>query len=245
VLRLEGTLPSFFMPEIISLVNAAKFYRALPTQNKAWDYLTSLLTQQELAQFAALYRESAAAAQVTEQRYLVEPMVLLSQRDYKGDNDKDGKLDLYQTCNVHSVAMVINHYYPKKVSPLTIDSYIRDRKGSRYSHASLVDAMSYFGVKSTFSTTTKIEAVLACLKAGKPVIWSNKLTMGGHIVVLAGYDAAKKAIKIFDPWGEPSRVNGKWVYKPSNQPYWLSLASFNASGMNGNSTGHWAHLTSI
>jgi hypothetical protein len=220
---------------IISLIDAAKYFNSLPGQTKAFDYLTSLLTSQELNQFAILYRDNPVAKR---------EITLLSQRDYKGDLDHDGKNDAFQTCNIHSVAMALD-YYDKKVSPKQIDEYIKSEQGSRYSHASLAKALNNFGVKSFFSTATTTLKIIQHLEAGEVVIWSNKLTQGGHIVLLSGYDKNNKAFNVYDPYGQPSRVGSRWLYQDIRKVYQLSLASFNLVSMNGaTSSGHWSHLLS-
>lgn len=223
---------------MISLQNAAKYYKELPHQQEAWDYLTSLLTPTELEKFAKLYR----SAPVTKTEWLI-PINLISQRDVKGDLNKDGRPDWYQTCNVTSVAMVVNFYKGFKLTPTDIDNLIVRRQGSRYSHANLAWALSHYSITSKFSTSTPTDKIIDSIKSGNPVIWANKLTDGGHIVVLSGWNEAKKAFRIHDPYGEPTIVNRKWQYKDIRKPYWLSLDSFNKSGMNGpNASGHWAHL---
>ena len=221
---------------MISLLQAAKYYKELPHQKEAWDYLTSLLTATELEKFAKLYRSAPVA------EWLI-PINLISQRDVKGDLNRDGRPDWYQTCNVTSVAMVVNFYKGLKVTPTDIDKLIVRRQGSRYSHANLAWALSHYSITSKFSTSTLTSNIIESIKSGNPVIWSNKLTSGGHIAVLSGWNETKQAFRIHDPYGEPTMVNGKWQYKDIRKPYWLSLASFNNSGMNGtNASGHWAHL---
>jgi hypothetical protein len=232
--------------DIISLSAAAQYYRGYQHQQEAFDYLTGLLTQQELQQFADIYRKPIAESKPLTR--IVLPVVMQSQRDYgKGDLDKDGKADWAQTCNVHSVSAVVNFYRAAGfTTPQKIDQWIRSNKGSRYSHSSLASALAANGILSTFSTATSTKAIIASLLAGNPVIWSNRLTHGGHIVVLAGVDTEAKYFVVADPYGEPSRNSaGKWVYADKRGNYKLSFKSFQQASMNGpNSSGHWAHLLS-
>lgn len=228
----------------ISLINAAKYYKGLPHQDAAFDYLLTLLTPAELAEFARLYR-TAPAKPV----HPSENLKLLSQWDNKGDLNKDGRPDAVQSCNVTSVGMVINAYFPEKnIHPQTIDRLIVSKSGSRYSHANLAWALEQHGLISKFSTATKLTDIVKHLE-NNLVIWSNRLTHSGHIVVVAKYDNQKKAFLIYDPWGEVmiSAAGSKYdTRSKKGAVYWLSLASFNRFGMNGaNAAGHWAHLISM
>ncbi len=180
--------------------------------------------------------------------YGVNPskITLDSQRDNKADRNRDGKDDSFQTCNVHACKMAIQALTGKVIPISELDNFVINKPGSRYSHANLVELLAKYGVKSKFSTTTTTIALHNHLKSGGCAIWSNKLTHSGHIVLIAGFDTQRNAYKIFDSWGEPfPNGSGGWKYIPSNEPYWLSVASFNRSGMNGVSAkNHWLHLCS-
>jgi hypothetical protein len=166
---------------------------------------------------------------------------LLSQRDFNKDNNRDGKNDAFQTCNIHSVAMVVEAITGKPVDLNELDKEVIKLPGSRYSHNNLVLAMNKRGVKSNFSTTMPVTKLFDWLGQGKCAIWSNKLTHGGHLVVIAGYNTKTKQFLIFDPYGEPSKVGTKWTYKPSKEPYWLSKSGFESATAN-TADKHWLHL---
>ena len=169
---------------------------------------------------------------------------LVNQRDNHADRDRDGKDDSFQTCNVHAVKMAIFALTGKDVSIAELDSAVIKMRDSRYSHANLVTLMAKYGVKSVFSTSTTIETIQKHFDKGLPIISSGKLTRGGHIVFVAGYEQGKGYL-VYDPYGEPFGKPGAWKYKDVRKPYYLSDASFKNSGMNGiGASGHWVHLLS-
>lgn len=224
--------------------NAAKYYKELAHQKTAWEYLDSNCPESVKQEFIKLYRSAPTPSPKKEAPKLVRFMRLLSQRDNKGDFNKDGRADWFQTCNVTSCAMVIEYLTGKKVDPQDLNREMTRRGLSIYSHANLVKILSESGVKSIFSTSTPLESIKRHLNQNNPVIWSNKLTHGGHLVVLAQYSSEKNAFLVFDPYGEPfPTTNGKWVYKDIRKPYWLSIASFKRATAN-TANLHWAHLCS-
>jgi len=233
--------------------------KGLPHQVAAWEWLLENLddsTWRKLSQiidpalleeFLGLYRNAPESEQTNKIN-----IRLLSQRDNKGDINGDGRADWLQTCNVTSCAMVIEAITGKAVSPTELDKRIYRSGRSRYNHADLVKLMSEYGVKSRFSTSTRLSAIKSHLDKGLAVIWSNRLTHGGHIVVLGGYD--DKGFTVYDPYGECFPTNTsrtKWTYKDVRKPYNLSFESFNIVNMNGfnydrgsSDPRHWCHLCS-
>jgi len=232
------------MDNQIKLVNMARYYEDLPGQNEALNFIESRLSEGTLTKAAELYRDNPLDAKFTQinatpnrnSRVVLPNFPLYIQHDNKGDHDRDGRPDAWQTCNV---------------TPTALDRECRSKIGSRYNHGNLVKLMARHGVTSRFSVSTPNDSIKACLRAGQPVIWSNKLTHGGHIVVVIGYDDTQKKYLIADPWGEPSPTNSsrtRWSYnKAARKPYWLNYSSFdtvNANGYNYHKKEHWCHLTS-
>lgn len=175
---------------------------------------------------------------------LPENYPLLSQRLFTGDYNFDGKPDAFQTCNVHSVACVVEGLTGKEANPLEHLKRIQANKGSIYNHGDLVKELGRCGLKSVFSTETPMTAIQNHIASGNPAILSFRVTHGGHIVTLVAYDPAKKAYLVLDSYGEPSKKGGKWSYDPKPTPYWLSesaILSLSFSEKQGNS---WAHLVS-
>jgi hypothetical protein len=107
---------------MISLNDAAKYYKGLPGQKAAFDYLLSLLTPAELEKFAKLYRDNPPPVNP---KVVELPIKILSQRDYKHNDGLDRTHDSFQTCNVHSVSAVINYAKGKNTTPKQLDDYIK------------------------------------------------------------------------------------------------------------------------
>ena len=225
----------------ISLVNAFKYYQGETHQNEAVEYLDRQIDPLIKSKFARIYRGET-------NKHFLKNFPYISQRDAVGDWNRDGTLDKYQTCNVTASGMVIEYLTGKKVTPKRLDYEVRTQFGSRYVHSNLVKLLGLYGVHSDFDVSTTHDEIKANLKAGNPVIWSNRLTHGGHIAVITGYDDDNFCYQIHDPYGEPFPVNKErtlWQYKDIRQPYLLSYKSFNT--VNANGTGyykkeHWCHL---
>lgn len=236
--------------QTIDLVLAAKYTTGdLPHQNEAWQWLQRHIEPAALDYFANKYRDAPKEVKVSqseEVRLLNFP--LISQRDNPGNFDGDQRADWLQTCNVTSCAMVINFLTKNKVTPTQLDQIVRRKYGSRYVHKNLVKLMRDYGVISEFDVSTTHDEIKESLDAGNPVIWSNKLTRGGHIAVVIGYNDSEGYYVIADPYGEPSPVNAartSWKYKDVRTPYKLSYKSFdtvNANGYNYYKKEHWCHL---
>lgn len=240
------------MPEQFSknfLAIAAKYTNGnLVHQNQAFDWVQSLLTDEELATFADVFRQNPESL-VKQDSVILPKFPLLSQRDVQGDFDKDGTLDKYQTCNITCCAMVIQYLTGVQITPSVLRSEIQAKFGSRYVHSNLVKLLKVYGVKSTFDVSVSHEEIKQCLSEGNPVIWSNKLTRSGHIVVLTGYDDSNRCYRVHDPYGEPHAIAGtsktQWTYEDTRKPYYLSYKAFdtvNANGVNYYRREHWAHL---
>lgn len=236
-------------PEYKGIISKAASYTNgnLEHQIKAFDYLESTLTDLEIESFIKLFRAKENALQF---KNSLSNFPLISQRDFIGDNDKDGVADKWQTCNIHCCHMVIKFLTGKHVSPLELDNTVRAKFGSRYVHSNLVKLLALYGVKSVFDVSTSHAEIKHHLKQNLPIIWSNKLTHGGHLVCISGFDDDNLYYEITDPYGEPSPANAektKWIYKDSRQSYKLSYQSFdivNANGFNYGKKEHWTHLCS-
>lgn len=233
------------MSGLISLGDAFEYYKGEPHQIEAVKYLDAAINKEVKSKFGQLYRD-----RVDSNKFFLEGFPYISQRDAVGDWDRDGRLDKYQTCNVTCCAMVIQYLTGVRVTPKELDNVVRTRFGSRYVHANLVKLLALYGVKSDFDVATTHNEIKTCLKQGNPVIWSNKLTHGGHIVVVTGYDDDNLYYQIHDPYGEcfpANRERTRWHYQDIRQPYLLSYKSFdivNANGINNPSKLHWSHLCS-
>jgi hypothetical protein len=232
---------------LINLYQAAIYTKKdLPHQQKAWDYLTANLTEEQMLKFADLYRTAPEAPKVQPapqkqpSKAHKYPLQLLSQRDNRGSGFDSN--DWAQTCLPTSVTMVIRAYTGKLVSVKEIDYALRVRYGNRYSHDNAVRVMNDYGLKSRFSTSTHISKVKAHLASGNLVVLSWLVTHSGHISVIADYKDGK--FLIYDPYGEPSiGATGKAAYRDVRKPYWVSEKAVCRLSAN-TQTLWWAHLVS-
>lgn len=226
------------MPNLKSNLSRAAFYTDnLNHQLDAWDWLNNQIPDLVIDQFLAKFRSKTEEVKKETKPSFVK-VNLLSQRVNQGDWNGDGRPEWLQTCQVTSIAMVANALCNRNLTPYDVDSLVKGI-GDRYTHSVLVKAMSTLGLKSTFDVDHTVEDIKKCLNSGGLVIWSNKLTASGHVVVVAGY--TDQGFYIYDPYGEPM-ISGSGVnYKDVRKPYYLSYKSFDKYGMNGNGS-HWAHL---
>jgi hypothetical protein len=232
---------------LINLYQAAIYTKKdLPHQQKAWDYLTANLTEEQMLKFADLYRTAPEAPKVQPatqkqpSKAHKYPLQLLSQRDNRGSGFDSN--DWAQTCLPTSVTMVIRAYTGKLVSVKEIDYALRVRYGNRYSHDNAVRVMSDYGLRSKFSTSTPIDKVKAHLASGNLVVLSWLVTHSGHISVIADYKDGK--FLIYDPYGEPFiNPNGSMTYKDIRKPYWISETAVRRLSANTQAL-WWAHLVS-
>lgn len=230
----------------ISIVDAFNYYSEQPYQTEAIKYLDSQIDEKTRSKFGNLFRNDTG-----DNKHFLENFSYISQRDAIGDWNNDGRLEKWQTCNVTSVAMVVEFLTGKKVTPKQLDYLVRKKFGSRYVHSNLVKLLKLYGIHSDFDVSTTHKEIKQCLREGNPVIWSNKLTHGGHIVVITGYDDDNLAYQIHDPYGEPFPTNTartKWRYRDIRSPYLLSYRSFNTVNMNGYlyyKKEHWCHLCKL
>lgn len=221
---------------LINLYQAAVYTKkGLHHQQKAWDYLTESLSEQQMLTFADLFRTSPNLPVVespTSNPHIVtvptvsttykDSLKLLSQRDNRGGSFDSN--DWVQTCIPTSMAMIINAYNNTNVQPSEIDQSLIKKYGSRYSHDNAVKVFRDYGLKSVFSTTTLLSSVKDHLATGNLAMMSWLITNSGHIVVLADYKNGK--FLVYDPYGEPNITpNNKPVYVDKRNPYWVSEAA--------------------
>jgi hypothetical protein len=235
---------SYTINMLINIHQAAIYTKKeLKEQKVAWDYLQSVLTEQEVLKFADLYRTQPPTPVIVKPTKAYKfPLQLISQRLNIGDWNADGKQEWVQTCLPTSVTMAIKAYTGSAITVKEVDQIMRVRYGNRYSHDNAVKALRQFEIQSVFSTSTNIDIIKKHLQNGNLVIWSNLITHSGHIVLLAGYENGK--FLVYDPYGEPSiGASGKPFYTDSRKPYLLSEAAFKRFTAN-TALNHWAHLLS-
>lgn len=206
---------------------------ALKHQQDAWNWLEDQFPDTVLEQFMVKFRSQPSVVSK------FRDVKWLSQRANKGDWNGDGKSDHYQTCQVTSVAMVLNSF-GILCTPKQVDTAVRSR-GDRYTHSVLSSYMKSRGVKTSFDTGYTIAEIKNCLGKGGLAIWSNRLTHSGHVVVIQSF--SERGFRIYDPWGEPM-IDGRGVsYIDKEGIYNLSYESFDRFSSNGlDNDRHWAHL---
>lgn len=108
------------------------------------------------------------------------------------------------TCNITSLCMVINYYYPNRVNgELTPDDIYNLAISEGYDifdPLELVKLGRVYGVHSEFTFNGDMDRMKQSIDRGKPCIVHGYFTQSGHIVVVCGYD--DKGFIVNDPWGE-------------------------------------------
>lgn len=159
-------------------------------------------------------------------------------------SQRDNVYDPSRTCNVTSVAMVLDYYgiRPKEPKEQLEDELYKlmSAKGmNTLLHSDLVKVMGIYGVESKFSTVTPFQEIRKSIDKGNPVIFSGRFTPSGHIVVITGYSDVHSEWIVNDPWGDwYSKYNNR---NGSNVRYkFEDLISISDNS----NKGAWAHLVS-
>lgn len=209
------TMPS--TPPSIVLSDAAKFYKELPHQQSAWQWLQSQQSTAVLQEFARRFRNGPQAFQNPLQ------VPYFSQRDNASGQG-------FRECFSSSCAMVAAFYGKVKGD----DEYnkIRERFGDSTNATAQIKALQGLGLKPTFRQNLVLADLEAEVKAGHPVAvgWLHhgnyrRPTGGGHWSVVVGL--SNGGVIMHDPYGAPDLVRGghpnaqggKYATFPSQ--YWL------------------------
>lgn len=189
---------------VISLASAARWYAAKPHQDKAWAYLETLLTMDELKEFARLYRSDAKPEKPATKQPRDTPYFY--QRDSKTGHGE-------RSCQSSAIAMAIKYFRPGLISD--DDDYLNTvfRYGDTVSQAAQKKALDHYGIKGSFHQNGSESRLIRLLDLGCPVPIGilhkghvSNPTGGGHWVTLIGYD--EKYFYVHDPFGELDLVNG-------------------------------------
>ena len=181
------------------LVNAAKYYKAEPHQNAAWEELEARLDKDTLEWFKAAYR---AAQRPLWRNPLDVPYF------YQNDN-KSGTG--YRECFSSSCAMLAAYYGRVKSD----DEYnlIRQHFGDTTDLGAQLGALTKLGLSPSFKSNGTAKELEKLIDAGKPVAvgWLHKGPVtkpsgGGHWSVVIGYTPTH--FILHDPNGEASLVYG-------------------------------------
>ena len=187
---------------VISVTNAARHFAELQHQIDAFEYLQSVLTKEELSEFAKRFRASDDKIQFP----LNVPYFY--QRDSKTGHGE-------RSCQASALAMVIKYLDPGMIKD--DDDYLNlvFRYGDTVSQNAHGKALDHLGLKYKFSTTGTEKDLTDILDQGYPVPIGilhkgniNNPSGGGHYITLTGYD--DKCFYVHDPFGELDLVNGTY-----------------------------------
>ena len=188
----------------ISLIDAATYYKGLDHQIEAFDYLESLLSDEELEEFARLYRSSSSSERILKVR-----------AQFQLDNGPEG----YRQCFTSSCAMLLDYLQPGLLSDENGDlDYLVavERYGDTTDAAAQVQALRSFGIDCDFITTGSFEVIEQQIAKGFPVPvgWLHKGHVsapsgGGHWSVIVGIEGEN--LVVCDPFGEAALVAGGYV----------------------------------
>jgi hypothetical protein len=192
------------MSRPIRLINAAKFFNGESHQLAAWNWLEEQLTNEELSEFAEMYRAGPAPKPV-----LSNPLQVpyFSQRDNASGQG-------HRECFSSSCAMVAAFYGKVKSD----DEYnkIRARYGDTTSANAQVAALSSLGLKARFITNGTDKLLEEQINIGRPVAcgWLHRGPVGapsggGHWSVVVGYTSS--SFIHCDPYGQADMVRGGYV----------------------------------
>ncbi|MAH29357.1 MAG: hypothetical protein CL959_01575 [Euryarchaeota archaeon] len=189
----------------ISLVNAATYFKNLPHQTEAFEYLEDLLTLEELDEFARIYRDGIQSSHRT---LKVRHMIQL-------DNGPYG----YRQCFTTSCAMLLEYLRPGTLSGPNGDlEYLEtvEQYGDTTDASAQVKALRSYGLDVEFVTDASWETLEDQIRKGLPVPcgWLHKGSSsspsgGGHWSVVVGMTEA--GVVMNDPLGEADLVNGGYV----------------------------------
>lgn len=189
----------------ILLKDAAKHYQGLPHQDKAWDKLQSILSNEDLNQFATDYRKSGKSNVLSKESVLLN-VPYFYQRDSKTGHGE-------RSCQSSAVAMAIKYINPNLIKD--DDDYLNlvFRYGDTVAQSAHRKALDHLGLKNNFLTNGSEADVIRILSSGYPVpvgiLHKGSIqnpSGGGHWITLIGYD--KDHFYVHDPFGELDLVNG-------------------------------------
>ena len=187
----------------IRLTNAAKYYEEENHQIAAWNWLEEELTEEQLKEFALLYRSGPSKPKLS------NPLTVpyFSQRDNASGTG-------YRECFSSSCAMVAAYYGKVKGD----DEYnkLRARYGDTTNPNAQIETLRALGLKARFTTIMTEQMLRDEIKAGRPVPcgWlhygsSASPSGGGHWSVVIGYN--DNGYIFNDPYGEADVANGGYI----------------------------------
>lgn len=203
LIKLMNQKASITMPRQIKLVSAAKYYEAESHQIAAWNWLEDQLTENQLNEFALLYRSGPSKPKNS------NPLQIpyFSQRDNISGTG-------YRECFSSSCAMVAAYY--GKVRGDDEYNVVRARYGDTTDPNAQVETLRALELKARFTTIATEQMVKQEIDAGRPVpcgwLHHGHVTSpsgGGHWSVVIGYTDTHYIMN--DPFGKADVANGGYV----------------------------------
>jgi len=189
----------------ISLKDAARWYAGLPHQDKAWEKLQAILSNEDLYQFSVDYRTTV------ENPVLSKDSIILNVPYFYQRDSKTGHGE--RSCQSSAIAMAIEYINKNLVKD--DDEYLNlvFRYGDTVSQSAHQKALDNLGLKHKFATNGTEDDIIRILKLGYPVpigiLHKGNIqnpSGGGHWITVIGYD--KEYFYVHDPFGELDLVNG-------------------------------------
>ena len=186
----------------ISLVNAATYFKGLPHQAMAFEYLEDLLTLEELDEFARLFRDGGASGdRVLPVRHMIQL-----------DNGPEGNRQCFTT----TCAMLLEFMRPGTLSSENGDlDYLErvEQYGDTTDSSAQIKALRSYGLNARFVQNASMQTLEEQIRKGVPVPtgWlhygtPNNCSGGGHWSLVIGIEGDK--IVHNDPFGECSLISG-------------------------------------
>lgn len=201
----------------ISLSSAAKHYQGLSHQLAAWNWLESVLTPEQLAEFAEVYRADPAPKTPLVQQLAGLPNPL--RVSYFSQRDSAVAGQAMRMCFSSSCAMLVAFLKPGALSgPNGDDQYLRrvNEFGDSTDAAAQLKALRTYGINASFRQNGDWALLERQIDSGIPVpigvLHHGPIAApsgGGHWLVAIGYTPTH--ILVNDPFGEMDLVKGGYL----------------------------------
>jgi len=219
---------------IINLRQVCKFYKDLPNQNKALDYLQENISSEVLTSFADLWRQKEISTNKTSTNKLEVPYY----------SQLDNYINPHTTCNSSSNAMALKFLLPDSIK--SDDEYLSKvlSYGESTDNNTQVKTLFFYGLTAKFRTNLNFSDLDNQLSKGIPVTIGilhhgseSNPSGGGHIICVVG--KYTDGYLVHDPYGnlydgyQTDTINGKFAKysKSTLQARWQMHTSSNGWGM--------------
>ena len=207
----------------IKLTDAAKYYAPLIHQTEAWDWLEDELTDEQLAEFARMYRDDPVTD--TPPASFSNPLNV----PYQNQNDNASGTG-YRECFSSSCAMVAMYY--GKIENDDAYNIVRARYGDSTDAQAQVRALRSLGLEADFVTNATTDMLKAQIERGRPTPcgWLHHGSAaypsgGGHYSVVIGFDDTGWIQH--DPNGEANLSSGGYLNQTNGKSQHYSYKNWN------------------